>query len=162
MTHEVLRRLPDFYNVAPRLQASSHRGRDAAFHRNHGLVRRSSIETPTGTRDRLLRIQAAVGKIEQGLDLSPPMQPRTACNPPPGRVTIVWGERARRSCTGTQGGRTLVESEGGAQVLQREAATRDRNACAEIEEEALHRDAPDRRYSDHDPRTRPRHVSRRR
>jgi hypothetical protein len=88
MTHEVLRRPADLYEVAPRAQALSHRGRDAAFHYDHGLVPRNSIEIPAGTRDPLLRIQAAVSEIEKDLQLrldlpSPPM------HPPPARVTIV-------------------------------------------------------------------------
>ena len=142
MTHEVLRRPADFYNVAPRLQALNHRGRDSAFHHNHGLVRRSSIEIPAGTRDRLLGIEVPVGEIEQDLQLRLDLpvaahaaedRVQTAARPGDDRRR----ERTGRSCARTQGGRTIVESEGGAPVLERETAARDRNAGAEIEEEAL-------------------------
>ena len=142
MTHEVLRRPADLYDVAPRAQALSHCGRDAAFHYDHGLVRRSSIEIPAGTRDRLLRIEAPVGEIEQDLQLrlDLPVAAHAAQNgvqSAPGSGDDRWRERARRSGVRTQGGRPIVERERGAPVLQRETAARDRNACAEIEEETL-------------------------
>ena len=106
MTHEVLRGPADLYEVAPRAQALSHRGRDAAFHYDHGLVPRSSIEIPAGTRDPLLRIQAAVGEIEKDLQLrlDLPVAAHAAQNgvqSAPGSGDDRWSERARRSRTRT-------------------------------------------------------------
>ena len=80
MAHDVLRRATSLYDVAPRVKTLSNRGRDAAFQHNNGFVRRSSIEIPAGTRDRLLRIQAAICEIEQdlGLSLDLPVAPHAA------------------------------------------------------------------------------------
>jgi hypothetical protein len=53
MTHDVLRRPADLNDVAPSVRALSHRGRDAAFQYDHGLIPRSSIAA-SGTQSRRL------------------------------------------------------------------------------------------------------------
>ena len=90
----------------------------------------------------MLRIEIPVGEIEQDLHLR--LDLAVAAHAAKDRVQTAapsgddrWRERTRRSCARTQRGRTVFERERGAPVLQREAAARDRNAGAEIEEEAL-------------------------